>query len=103
MEHWCYFCGGEQRGPVTFTDLRGLVVRRELRAHDQVWREGMPDWMPAVEVPGLYQVPPVMAIPVVATAIPLQSPYTASSVDVWPGEAESLDALSTATSTASSA
>jgi hypothetical protein len=50
-----YFADGEvERGPVTEAQLRTLIGTGNLAAEDLVWKEGMEDWLPAGEVPGLF-------------------------------------------------
>ena len=51
---WYYASAGQEVGPVSFADLRQLVSRGELQYNDPVWTEGMPNWMEASSVPGLF-------------------------------------------------
>lgn len=46
--------GSPQQGPEPFSGLRERAVAGQLDRRDLVWRQGMPDWVPAVEVPGLF-------------------------------------------------
>jgi len=41
---WYYEKNGEQRGPVTEIDLKGMYGRGEITADNLVWRETMTDW-----------------------------------------------------------
>ncbi len=41
---WYYEKNGEQRGPTTEIDLKGMYGRGELTAESLIWREGMTDW-----------------------------------------------------------
>lgn len=51
---WYFADGDEERGPVTEAQIRTLIGTGNLKADDLVWREGMDDWQPAGEVPGLF-------------------------------------------------
>lgn len=51
---WYFADGDEERGPVTEAQIRTLIGTGNLHADDLVWREGLDDWMPAGEVPGLF-------------------------------------------------
>jgi hypothetical protein len=51
---WYFADGDEERGPVTEAQIRALIGTGNLKADDLVWREGMDDWLPAREMPGLF-------------------------------------------------
>jgi hypothetical protein len=51
---WYYVNDGEKQGPVTGTDLRQLAKEGVLLPEDHVWRDGMPDWILARKVRGLF-------------------------------------------------
>lgn len=51
---WYFAVGDEERGPVTEAQIRTLIGTGNLSRDDLVWREGLDDWMPAGEVPGLF-------------------------------------------------
>lgn len=50
---WHYTSGPEKHGPVDFPQLRFLVNAGQVTADDLVWKEGMPDWAPVSQIPGL--------------------------------------------------
>ena len=50
---WYYLVGELQKGPVTETTLHALWRQRRIGPDTFVWREGMQDWLPVGEVPGL--------------------------------------------------
>lgn len=55
-KQWFVTHEGKQFGPVSIEDLKFEVKRGELNPRlDMVWKEGMGDWMPAGEVPGLFE------------------------------------------------
>jgi hypothetical protein len=54
---WYFADGDVQRGPITEAQLRALIGTGNLTPEDQVWKEGMEDWMPAGDVPGLFDQP----------------------------------------------
>jgi hypothetical protein len=53
-----YQSDGRRAGPVTEARLRELLAAGHLRPGDLVWREGMPEWVPAARVPELAVTPP---------------------------------------------
>ncbi len=72
---WYYAAAGARRGPVTGTQLKSLVESGVLRPNDLVWREGMPAWVEAATVPGLFPAP------VGARAAPPPAPQPAAEPD----------------------
>ena len=53
---WYHLQGREQHGPIALDDIRRLVLDGTVTPDTYVWADGMPDWLPAREVPAL--VPP---------------------------------------------
>ena len=55
MNHqWYYAKNNQQSGPVTTEELKGLLANGTLdESKDLVWREGMPNWVAADQVPDL--------------------------------------------------
>jgi hypothetical protein len=51
---WFYTEQGQQRGPVTFELLQQLASAGQLRPTDMVWKNGMPQWLPASSQAGLF-------------------------------------------------
>ena len=56
---WYYSVGDESRGPVTQAQLRDLFVQAKVPRLSLVWSDGMPDWLPAIYVPGLLYDPAI--------------------------------------------
>ncbi len=54
---WYFADGDVERGPVTEAQLRALIGTGNLTPEDLVWKEGMDDWTPAGDVPGLFDQP----------------------------------------------
>jgi hypothetical protein len=50
---WHFTQSGQQAGPVTWTRLRELAASGTVRPTDQVWKAGMPNWVPVQTVTGL--------------------------------------------------
>ncbi len=69
---WYFADGDVQRGPVTEAQLRALIGTGNLTPEDQVWREGMEDWTPAGEIPGLFSQPS-SATPPATAGVPMAS------------------------------
>jgi hypothetical protein len=55
---WYYADGDEERGPVTESQIRSLIGSGAITRDELVWKEGMDDWVPAAEVPGLWDSAP---------------------------------------------
>jgi len=49
---WYVIQAGQQRGPVSEADLRGMLARGEITTADLVWRDGMAEWAAIGTVPG---------------------------------------------------
>lgn len=55
---WYYAILAERRGPVTPEQMAALVARGEVHDDTLVWRAGMPNWQPWVEVAPTAGLPP---------------------------------------------
>lgn len=53
-EKWYYNIGGQQHGPVSPTTVKELAASGQLAQTDMVWKEGMPSWVPAGKLKGLF-------------------------------------------------
>jgi hypothetical protein len=51
---WFYTTNRQQMGPVSWSELRDLAESGILKPHDLVWREGMADWIKAINQEGLF-------------------------------------------------
>ena len=51
---WYYTTNKQQMGPVTWSELRELAGVGILKPHDQVWSEGMAEWVKAINQQGLF-------------------------------------------------
>jgi RsiW-degrading membrane proteinase PrsW (M82 family) len=60
QEQWYYMASGTQQGPVEADALAQLVRSGAIHAGTMVWKEGMPQWRPAGQVPGILPEPPPM-------------------------------------------
>ena len=54
---WYHLAGRQQVGPVDLATIRGRVLDGTVNPDTYVWADGMPDWLPAKQVPAL--VPPL--------------------------------------------
>lgn len=52
--HWYYTAQGEKQGPVESSRLKQLVSNRTVGPDDLLWQAGMPTWVPARDVKGLF-------------------------------------------------
>jgi hypothetical protein len=50
---WYHLQGDDQHGPVGLADVRALVAEGRIKPDTYVWADGMPDWLPARQVPAL--------------------------------------------------
>lgn len=56
QHQWYYSRDNQPAGPVAEAALCDLIARGDLRPNDLVWREGMPQWLPAGQA-GLVRAP----------------------------------------------
>jgi hypothetical protein len=50
---WYHLQDREQRGPIDLATIRDLVLDGTVTPDTYVWADGMPDWLPARDVPAL--------------------------------------------------
>jgi hypothetical protein len=50
---WYYAVNQEQKGPISFDQLKALAQAGVVTASSLVWQEGMAEWTPAQSVPGI--------------------------------------------------
>jgi len=50
---WYYARGNQQQGPVALQAIQDMVRSGQLQPTDLVWRQGMPNWLAASQVPEL--------------------------------------------------
>lgn len=73
---WHYSIQVKQLGPVTGAQLRQLAERGVLCPTHLVWKEGMPDWVPATRIKDLFapavvrSLPPALPTPPAVSATP---------------------------------
>ena len=51
---WYYARNNQQQGPVALQALQDMARSGQLQPGDLVWRDGMPNWLPAAQVPDLF-------------------------------------------------
>jgi len=49
---WYYDAGGKRIGPVSISDIRGLVSGGTLKPDVLIWRKGLTDWQPFSKTDG---------------------------------------------------
>ena len=57
---WWYAVGQEKIGPCSGSELIELVAQGKLFPDTLVWKQGMPNWVPASRIKGLWQNPPAV-------------------------------------------
>mgnify|MGYP003330076304 CR=1 FL=1 len=45
--------GGERYGPYSLEDVNAYLTNGTLLPTDQAWQDGMPDWVPITQIPGV--------------------------------------------------
>jgi len=53
MAHWYYGENSQQNGPFDDDGIRQAISAGRLTPYTMVWREGMPGWLPLIQVPEL--------------------------------------------------
>ena len=53
MSMWYYTRDGQQNGPISEVELKGLVASGRLPDTSLAWAEGMTDWQPISSIPAL--------------------------------------------------
>jgi hypothetical protein len=76
-DQWYYARNNQKHGPLTGQQLKRAAVTGQLQPTDMVWKEGMPKWVPASGVKGLFQ-PAQTAAAVPARAAVARQPSTDS-------------------------
>jgi hypothetical protein len=69
-DQWHYNRGGKQAGPVSAAALKQLACSGQLSPADHVWKEGIPNWVRAETIKGLFDAAPIMMTEV----IPVEDP-----------------------------
>ena len=78
--------GGERYGPYSLEDVNTYLENGTLLPTDQAWQDGMPDWMPITQIPGVTApggaaAPPPPPAPAAGSACPqCQAPVEADQV-----------------------
>jgi len=73
MAHWYYSKNDQQHGPVSDEEMQSLVANGTIASADEVWRDGMDDWLPLSQVPELGGERPLAPPPAPGTARPRAS------------------------------
>jgi uncharacterized RDD family membrane protein YckC len=76
-QQWYYAQQGQQRGPVSLEELRGMICAGQITRVNLVWREGMADWVQAGFVAELKDAPAA------ATAGPAPLPYGSAPIQYY--------------------
>ncbi len=82
-EDWYYFQNGNQAGPVDESVVREMLQSGRLRWDDLVWHDGLPDWLPAAQIPALASSR-VVPVPAAPSAPPPFGPAPAAVVTAPP-------------------
>ena len=87
--NWYYTMGGQQQGPAPLEHLKHWLTNGQLQPTELVWREGMPNWIAASQVPELQGIAPA-ASAAAAAGFPQQQ--AAGGGEAKKGEGDVVDA-----------
>src|ERR1700731_1207150 len=67
---WYYAQNGQQAGPGSASQLQQLARSGQIQSSDLVWKEGLPQWIQAKAIKGLFpaQAEPIPVAPVAPAA-----------------------------------
>ena len=60
---WLAIIDGTQHGPLSNSELKSLADSGKLKQNDNIWKEGLAEWIPAGKIKGLFTSPPKPPIP----------------------------------------
>jgi len=69
MSHWYFYVAGRKKGPVSLEQLLAEIAGRDLAAV-LVWRPGLAEWKPALELPEINPLAPPLPPPAAVEAQP---------------------------------
>lgn len=58
MSSWFYLSAGKKHGPIDSIELRKLARTGKVLPTDSIWKEGLPDWIEAADIEGLFTLAP---------------------------------------------
>ena len=58
MAEWYWMKDGKKQGPVDTAHLKQLARAGQIQPTDMIWRDGLPNWVPASQANGLDFGPP---------------------------------------------
>jgi hypothetical protein len=90
MSEWHYAKDNQQLGPVTSAQLRQLAGSGQIHPTDMVWKDGMPDWVPAGKIKGLFATNaatrPSAAVATATATLPQPAAHQPDAYDVQPAQ-----------------
>ena len=88
-EQWYYMRAGKQSGPVSAAELKRMASCGHLSPTDMVWKEGMPNWVSAEKLKGLFAAPvaSVPSAPFGSSRAPLATQIVAGPLPPMPASA----------------
>lgn len=87
MSEWYYTSAGQQLGPVSSAQLKLAAQSGQLTPTDLVWKDGMPDWVPAAKLKGIFDGAPSAAAPITSASV-VAAPAPAATYDAAPASSE---------------
>ena len=62
-QEWHYSKDGKRAGPISASELKRLASTGEIQPSDQIWKQGMKEWVSASSVKGLFTTTSIMVPP----------------------------------------
>lgn len=79
---WYVGVRGERKGPFSEDDIKGMIQKGEISPRDVVWKEGMDNWKPAIEVEPFVET--AKSVPAPPPAPPVgPNPFLTYVQDFW--------------------
>ena len=79
MSDWYYARGNQQQGPVPLQVIQDMARSGQLLPTDLVWRQGMPNWLPASQVSEVFSQPAAAPAAAAHAPAPTSAPSGAPS------------------------
>ena len=79
MTQYFYNLNDEQKGPISFEDLKNLISSKEIKSNTLIWKEGLEDWIKASEAEefkSLFLIPLVFVMTIDTKIIELSSQFS---------------------------
>jgi hypothetical protein len=91
---WFYTTNGQQAAaPVSNSQLRQMAASGQLQPTDLVWQEGLPNWMPASTIKGLFAGPAIGEQPIASESPSMVQSRARKKAEARPAEGKPVAAV----------